>query len=292
MIMQSVHTSVLLQEAVDALKVFKGGRYVDATLGGAGHTQEIIKQGGVVLGLDQDRIALERVSKIGVGSKSLKTVRGNFSDIKKIAQENGFEKVEGILFDLGLSSDQLESSGRGFSFSKNEPLDMRMGEEGVTAEEIVNTFPENELAEIFAKYGEELKAQEIAARITARRKQKPIRSTFELVDTIGGKQVLGSIHPATKVFMALRIAVNDELRVLRKAIRESEKLLKNNGRIAAITFHSLEDRIVKREFIDMQREGLGKVITKKPVYPTALETRKNRRARSAKLRIFEKYEKN
>lgn len=286
--MQTVHTSVLLQEAVDELRVKPGCKYIDATLGGAGHSQEIIRRGGLVLGIDEDRNAIERARTLQISNEKLSLAQGNFSKIKEIAMKNKFEKVSGVIFDLGLSSDQLENSGKGFSFLKNEMLDMRMGENGIKAEEIVNTWSEDELAQIFVKFAEEHDANAIAKRIIEKRKKKPIKSTLELVEAIDKTRVIGKIHPATKVFMALRIAVNDEFGVLKKAIRDSQQLLEDGGRTVVITFHSLEDRIVKREFISMQKEGIGKIVTKKPIFPTALEMKKNRRARSAKLRVFEK----
>lgn len=293
--MSSVHKPVLLQEVIDALRVRPGVQYIDATFGGGGHSLEIIKHGGLVLGIDQDPEAIVRFEQNekfadAKDQNKIRVVKGNFKDIKKIAQENGFENVTGILFDLGLSSDQLDVSGRGFSLRYDEPLDMRMDmNSSMTAEEIINTWSENELYELFIKMGEERNARSIAQKIIKARKEKPITTTKELVAAI--EEVIktrGKIHPATQVFMALRIAVNNELEVLKNGLHQAFDLLEPRGRVAVISFHSLEDRIVKITFKNMEEQGLGTVITKKPVVAAEEEITENKRARSAKLRVFEK----
>lgn len=310
------HIPVLVDEVVDALKIEPGKKYIDATFGGGGHGFEIMKRGGVLLGLDQDPDAVEN-SKIKVVNSelhNLRVVQGNFRDIVQIAQENEFINVKGVLFDLGLSSYQLESSGRGFSFLREEPLDMRMSsipaesgilkqntfssvglgkdaedEKSLTARKIVNEWSEGELYTIFAKFGEEMNARSIANSIIQARKDKEVSTTKELADLIkntiqGGSQ----IHPATKVFQALRIAVNDELGSLERALDQVLKVIDAKGKLVVISFHSLEDRMVKQKLRKFEEEGRGTVITKKPIIPSMEELRSNRKARSAKMRVFEK----
>ncbi len=288
------HISVLLHEAVEALHVEPGKRYIDATLGGGGHTEEILKKGGVVFGIDQDEDALTYVSqRLDKYIKNKKLVLGqaNFEDIKKLAQKNGFEEVDGVLFDLGVSSYQLDSSGRGFSIRNDEVLDMRMNKEGqLSAYDVVNTYPGSALIDIFYKYGEEHNAKGIAQAIVDRRKKEPIRTTKELsglIERLPHKNE--EIHPATRVFQAIRIEVNGELIAVKHGVYDSMSLLSSKGRVAVISFHSLEDRIVKQLFEKARRDGVGEVITKKPVTPTYEESVRNRRSRSAKMRIFEKY---
>lgn len=293
--MSSVHKSVLLQEVIDALIVQPGEHYIDATFGGGGHSLEIIKLGGFVLGIDQDIDAIERFRENNQFTDAEKqnkciVVQGNFKDIQKIAQEQKCKDVAGILFDLGLSSDQLDVSGRGFTFRYDEPLDMRMDrDQSLTAEEIVNTWSEDELYTLFVKMGEEINAREIVTQIVKSRKTNPIQTTGALVKIIESvTRVRGKIHPATRVFMALRIAVNDELNALKMGLEQSIDLLKPKGRIAVISFHSLEDRMVKITFKNREEQGFGTVITKKPVIADEEEIIRNKRARSAKLRVFEK----
>jgi 16S rRNA (cytosine1402-N4)-methyltransferase len=293
--MGSVHKPVLLQEVIESLQVKPGALYIDATFGGGGHSLEILKHGGHILGIDQDPEAIVRFEQNGQFAKAktqkdIQVVKGNFKDIEKIAQENGFEKVAGILFDLGLSSDQLDVSGRGFTLRYDEPLDMRMDmTSSMTAEEIINTWSEDELYELFIKMGEERNARLIAQKIIKVRKESPITTTGKLVIAIEEvTKTRGKIHPATQVFMALRIAVNNELEVLKNGLHQAFNLLEPKGRMAVISFHSLEDRIVKITFKHMEEQGLGKIITKKPLVAGEQETVENRRARSAKLRVFEK----
>ena len=285
--MNSFHVSVLLKEIIEGLRIEEGKKYIDATLGGGGHSFEILKQGGIVLGIDVDQDAIDHV-KLKVKSEKLKVMKGNFRDIDKIAHLNNFEKVSGIIFDLGVSSHQLGKGERGFSFQKEGPLDMRMDHElGVRAMDLLKILTKGELYEIFTKFGEENRAWAVSSRIVSARKMKPIETTKDLVGVIGGSRP-GGIHAATKVFQALRIAVNDELGSLEEALPKAIRLLEKNGRLAVISFHSLEDRIVKRSFISFGNMKLGKIITKKPIVASQDEVEKNRKSRSAKLRIFEK----
>ncbi|MEK7533701.1 MAG: 16S rRNA (cytosine(1402)-N(4))-methyltransferase RsmH [Patescibacteria group bacterium] len=309
--MNSFHESVLLKEIIENLGVEEGKRYIDATLGGGGHAVEILKRGGVVLGIDCDREAIEHIKKI-LREKDIKIlsekkdkalnilvsqypnitlVKGNFRDIDKIAHSHGFEKVAGIIFDLGVSSYQLETAERGFSFQKEGPLDMRMDQDlGISAADLIKILTKGELYELFSKLGEESNARNVSEHIVRARRVKPIETTQELVEIIGEVKPpwrFSSIHPATKIFQALRIAVNDELNALKEALPKGVKLLAQNGRLLVISFQSLEDRIVKQSFIKFSKNGLGKIITKKPIVPNAEEINKNIRARSAKLRVFE-----
>lgn len=286
------HIPVMLSEAVEALKISEGEKYIDATLGGGGHTKEIIRRGGYVLGIDRDQDALDFVSEdqaSNIAENKLRIAKGNFNAIKEIAHRNGFDKVGGVLFDLGVSSYQIDQSGRGFSIKRDEKLDMRMSaENNLSAYEVVNSYPYEGLVEIFYRYGEEHNARPIAEAIVEARKNKHIETTRELaalVEKIPHKSE--AIHPATRVFQAIRIEVNEELGSLKKALEESVSLLSENGRVVVISFHSLEDRIVKQAFERFKREGKGVVVTKKPLIATEQERSANRRARSAKLRIFE-----
>jgi 16S rRNA (cytosine1402-N4)-methyltransferase len=290
----SYHTSVLLKETVDGLNVKKNAIYIDCTLGAGGHTTEIIKRGGVVLGIDVDTDALDYVKenfKSEISENKLKLAQGNFKDIEVIAKKYGYEKINGILFDLGVSSHQLDTAQRGFSFSKDAPLDMRMDKSfGATARDLVNGLNKGELYELFTKLGEEVFAKSISNGIVRARELKPIETTGELAEIVARAYPRGvkKISPATKVFQALRIAVNDELNNLKEALPKSNSLLEKNGRLVVITFHSLEDRIVKDEFLRLEKENLGKIITHKPIIPTDEEAGENRRSRSSKLRIFER----
>lgn len=280
------HTSVLLKETIEALNVTQGGRYIDATIGGGGHTREILDRGGTVLGIDQDRDAIDFLKGEFVsGSENLTLLHGNFSDIKELAKKNGFKKVEGIIFDLGLSSYQIDDSGRGFSIKKDELLDMRMdARTQVSALDIINSWNRDELYEIFTKFGEIRPARAITSAIERARRVKRIETTGELALLIEENvRKEGKIHPATKVFMALRIVVNNELTNLKKGLVESLEILEPKGVLAVISFHSLEDRIVK----NVMRES-GYLNSRKPILPEYEETRKNPRSRSAKLRILTK----
>jgi len=293
--MDEFHKPVLLKETLTYLNVRRNKKYIDATVGGGGHAVEIVKRGGILLGLDVEpdavgavKTRLER-ARLDFDSRS-EARRGNFRDIEKIAKENDFYPVAGILYDLGLSNYQLEQSGRGFSFQKNEPLDMRADPDlEVTAADLVNGLSESELVKLFEKYGEEKYARAVAGAIIRSRWDGPIRTSTELADIV--EQVVREprkTHPATKVFQALRIAVNDELNNLQSSLPQAFGLLEPKGRLVVISFHSLEDRIAKNFFKEMEAKG-GKILTKKPITPTEEEVERNPRARSAKLRAVEKW---
>jgi len=291
--MPTVHHAVLVEEAMVALNVASGGLYVDATLGGATHTEELLKRSapdGRVLSLDVDRKALasaaSRLSSFGdrwIGAES------NFRHLREVATERGFAPADGILFDLGFSSDELADASKGLSFLHDGPLDMRLGpksnEDGLTAADIVNSWPQDDLEKMLMNFGEEKFARKIAEAIVKARKASRIVGTFDLVTIVKHAVPFnyehGRIHPATRTFQALRIAVNDELEALKEGIAQAREILKPGGRIAIITFHSLEDRIVKQAFAgadDLQ------LINKKPLVPTEQEIASNPRSRSAKLR--------
>lgn len=298
---QTVHKSVLLQEVIDSLNIINGGVYVDATLGGAGHAKVICQSGSdiTLIGIDADAEAVSRAKKVleNVSSKVILKVSPNHF-IDEVLSEVDIEKINGCLFDLGMSSDQLETSGRGFSFQKDEPLMMTMKsrlEEGdLTAREILNTWEEKSIADILWGYGEERFARRIAHSIVEARKEKPIETTYDLVeiieDSVPGWYKRRKTHPATKTFQALRITVNNEIENLKVALEKSFKLLGKGGRLSVITFHSLEDRLVKRYFKRLKEEKLGNLITKKPIKPSEEEIKSNPRARSALLRVIEKNE--
>ncbi|HVA96438.1 MAG TPA: 16S rRNA (cytosine(1402)-N(4))-methyltransferase RsmH [Candidatus Acidoferrales bacterium] len=296
--MSDYHTSVLLNETIEELHIIAGAKYIDGTVGGGGHTNEILKRGGRVLGLDVDEDALEfvkkdlslRIEDLRIG-EDLVLAKGNFKDIDTIARENGFESVAGILLDLGVSSHHVDTAERGFSFQKEGPLDMRMDKElHVSAGDLVNALTKNELQDLFTKLGEEPFARSIVTHILDARKTKRIETTLELADII--KKAVPftkkGINPATKVFQALRIAVNDELNSLIEVLPKAVGLLASGGRLAVISFHSLEDRIVKRSFLEFSEKGMGTIVTKKPIVPTDAEVAANSRSRSSKLRVFEK----
>ncbi len=296
--MNNFHTSVLLKEATGLLQVEKGKKYIDATIGGGGHTQELIKRGGIVLGIDFDKDAIAYINKnfkFQISNFKLIPVQGNFKDIDKIAHLKGFDKVSGIIFDLGVSGHQLEEGQRGFSFQKEGPLDMRMDRDlEVKAADLINALTKEELYELFFKLGEERRAWTISDAIIRARRIKPIESTRELasiVEGVYGKDRASAFERENinkRVFQALRIAVNDELNNLKEGLAHAIKLLETNGRLAVISFHSLEDRIVKQKFINFEKINIGKIITKKPIVPSRKEMEKNRRSKNAKLRVFEK----
>lgn len=294
----SYHKSVLLKEAIDQINVKSGQKYIDATLGGGGHTQEILDRGGIVLAIDQDQEAIDFVSenlKPEIQNSKLKLARGNFRNIDKLSHEAGFENVSGILFDLGVSSHQIDTAKRGFSYLNSSPLDMRMDQSlGVKASDLVNALGEKELSELFINLGEEHNARRISKNIVARRKIKSFETTDELVEVLAesyGFRELSDFAKATsgkKVFQALRIAVNDELGSLKEALPKAVNLLGKEGRLVIITFQSLEDRIVKHELTELEKKGIGKILTKKPIVPSSEEQEKNSRSKSSKLRVFEK----
>lgn len=292
--MDEFHKPVLLKEVIEFLNLQKDKKYIDATLGGGGDTFEILKRGGVLLGIDFDPEALEFVKRKwkiearnwNIKEENLTLVKGNFREIGKIAKDIGFEKVSGIIFDLGVSSRHLDKAERGFSFQKSGPLDMRMDPSiRVTAKDLVNGLSKKELYELFTKLGQERRALAISDRIVRARRIKPIETTRELAEIV--EKTYG-IKEEARIFQALRIAVNDEINNLKRALPEVVSLLEKNGRIIVISFHSLEDRVVKDAFREFQQKGLGEIITKKPVEPSITEKKENRRSRSAKLRVFER----
>lgn len=277
------HIPVLYEEVLNLLQVRPGQVYVDATLGGAGHTKGILERGGLVIGLDQDPEAVARARALGL--PGLRVFQQNFRHLKEVLQEAGVSQVAGILADLGVSSFHLEDPKRGFSYQREGPLDMRMGEEGPTAYEVVNTLPLEDLRRILLDLGEEKQAHRIAKAIVERRRKAPIRTTLELAEVV--RQAVGfrkAGHPARKTFQAIRMYVNDELGALEEFLRQAEEVLAPGGRLLVITFHSLEDRVVKR----FLKESSLKVLTKKPITPSPEEVAKNPRSRSAKLRAAEK----
>ena len=302
-----MHYSVLKEELLEGLNIQDGKIYVDATIGYAGDSKEILKQipNGFLYGFDQDKKAVEystsALTKIGNNFKILNT---NFVNMDEMFEKIGIKEVDGIIFDLGFSSPQIDDEKRGFSFMHDGPLDMRMSSEGKSAKDIINEYSENELAEIFFKYGEEKLSRVIAKNI--KKESKNISSTLELVEVIKnatGANYFYKNHPERKIFQALRIEVNEELTVLESILPKAIKRLKKGGRIAVITFHSLEDRIVKNIFkkysdIDPLVKGLKdipeeykpliKLVNKKPILPSEKELEENSRSRSAKLRIIER----
>ena len=294
------HVPVLLKEAVDGLAVKKGGRYVDGTFGRGGHAREIVRRGGEVLGIDRDDAAV-------AAAGDLKVVKGNHGELERIVHGHGWDEVDGVLLDLGVSSPQLDEAGRGFSFLRDGPLDMRMDRSGgVTAADLVNFESAERLEEIFRAWGEEPRARQIAKAILRARDERGMRfeRTLQLADFIGG--LLGrrsGHHPATRVFQALRMEVNDEMGGLKRALEGGMKVLKPGGRFAIITFESLTDRVVKRFFADhvgrmvsLQQGGeewVGEepravAVTRKAVVAGEDEVSLNARSRSAKLRVIEK----
>src|SRR3989344_1716872 len=298
---QSIHKTVLLKETIDGLLARQslgvGGNekllVVDGTFGGGGHSAFICEKfpGTKISAIDQDKSAWSKArNKFESLDCDISFHNANFRDMDKVLQKEKAEKVDGIILDLGLSSDQLENSGRGFSFMKDEPLLMTMKDnpspEDLTAGDIVNTWSEDSLEKIIRGYGEERFARRIAEKIVEARKERPIKTTFDLVKIIGGRP--GKIHPATRTFQAIRIAVNDELGTLSAGLAKGFEALKVGGRMALITFHSLEDRVVKRFYKNKEKEGKATLINKKPIIATNQEIKSNPRSRSAKLRIIEK----
>lgn len=294
------HISVLLNESIDGLDLKQGDIIVDGTLGGGGHTLEIIRRFGKsvkIICLDLDSDAVARAKKLIDTIDSDVTFQTiGFQNIDKALDDLKIKKVDKILLDLGLSSFQLEEGDRGFTFSKNEPLLMTMkrnpGEEDLTAREIVNTWDEETLADIIYGFGEERFSRRIAKAIAEARKEKKIETTFDLSEIIEksvGKFYKGKkINPSTKTFQALRIATNSELSNLEQVIQKGFSRLEVGGRMSIITFHSLEDRIVKKAFIDLKLKGQAEIITKKPIVPSTDEVKLNPRSRSSKLRLLKK----
>ena len=282
------HIPVLQKEVLEYLSPKPNQNFIDCTIGEAGHTLAILEKNkpeGKVLGIEWDIELYKNLSKLTINKLSL--VNDNFVNLKEIVERERFKPVYGIIFDLGMSSWHLEESGRGFSFLRNEPLDMRFGVQNeLTAEEIVNKWKAKDIEKVLEEYGEERFAKRIAKNIVEIRKFKPIETTFQLLDVIK-KAVPGwyqhrKIHFATRTFQALRIAVNDELNNLRKALPQALEILEPGGRIVVISFHSLEDRIVKNFFANQK----FKILTKKPITPSEEEIKINPRSRSAKLRAI------
>ena len=309
--MEFSHKSVLLDECIEALCIRPDGIYLDGTLGGAGHSYEIARRltTGRLIGVDRDAVALEAAQKrLAPFADRVTTVHSNFSELDSILDTLGIAAVDGMLFDLGVSSPQLDDAQRGFSYMADAPLDMRMNkDDALTAYEVVNTWPVEELRRILYEYGEERYAPQIASAIVRRREKSPIETTLELVDVIRSAMPPQALrekqHPAKRSFQAIRIAVNDELGAVSKLMRTAFSRLKPGGRLAVITFHSLEDRIVKSEMQLASRgctcppefpvcvcgkKPLIRVVTRKPIVSGARELEENPRARSAKLRVAEK----
>ncbi|WP_430509400.1 16S rRNA (cytosine(1402)-N(4))-methyltransferase RsmH [Gottfriedia solisilvae] len=306
------HITVLLRETVDSLDIKKDGIYVDCTLGGGGHSEYLLSQlssNGRLIAFDQDETAIRHAKeRLKEYENQLTIVKSNFKHIKEELHHLGIYEVDGILFDLGVSSPQLDVAERGFSFHQDAPLDMRMNQEQtLSAYEVVNDWPYEQLVKIFFRYGEEKFSKQVARKIEELRAKKRIETTFELVeiikDAIPAPARRTGGHPAKRIFQAIRIAVNDELGVFEEALKDAITLIKPSGRISVITFHSLEDRICKTIFKEASSlpplpPGLPiipdefkpklKLITRKPLLPTDEELEANKRARSAKLRVAEK----
>ena len=305
------HVSVLLNECIEGLDIKPDGIYVDGTAGGGGHSFEIASrlEGGRLIAIDRDEAAIEAAGKrlAPLGERAM-VVRSNYSEVKSVCESLGIEGIDGLLLDLGVSSYQLDTAERGFSYNADAPLDMRMDKSApLSAYNVVNEYSEEELKKIIYNYGEERFSPRIAAAIVRKRSEKPIETTGELVDIIKGAIPAaareGGHHPAKRTFQAIRIEVNGELEIIEPTIKNAVDILKPGGRIAIITFHSLEDRIVKQTFADLAsgctcprsfpvcvcgKKPTVKVISKKPILPSAEELEVNPRSRSAKLRIAEK----
>lgn len=304
------HYSVMLSEALEGLNIKEDGIYVDATLGYAGHSSAILKKlkAGHLYAFDQDEEAIkESKSKLAKIGNNFTIIYSNFVNLKNKLKEQNIKKVDGILFDLGLSSPQIDNKDRGFTFMTEAPLDMRMDKSNkLTAEKVVNTYSLEELTNIFYLYGEEKQSKLIAKKIVSYRLDKPIKTTTELVKIIAsavGAKYFNKNHPERQIFQAIRIEVNSELTVLKKVLPDAIDLLNKGGRIAVITFHSLEDRIVKQIFkkeseindlvkglpdIPKEYQPKIKLINKKPIIPSEAEIKENTRSKSAKLRIIER----
>lgn len=303
--MDFVHKSVLFDESVKALNLDGSKVILDGTAGGGGHSREIAKRAGKLIAVDQDPDAIkvlnERLGEFG----NVSIVNDNFSNIKSIIKRLDIAGIDGVLLDLGVSSFQLDTAERGFSFHKDAPLDMRMSKSGLSARDVVNNYSAGELADIIYRYGEEKYARRIADNIVKRREINPIETTFQLVDIIKSslpQKAMRDSHPARKTFQAIRIEVNSELDMLKKTLKDAFECLNSKGRIAVITFHSLEDRIVKEQFSEWTRgctcpkefpvcvcgnKPKGRAF--KPQSPSRQELEENPRARSSRLRVFEKF---
>ena len=305
--MEFKHYSVMLNECIDALAIKPDGIYVDGTVGGAGHSREIAKrlETGRLIALDRDPEAVKTASARLEGLPAA-VVKANYSEIRAVLDSLEVEKVDGILLDLGVSSYQLDNGERGFSYHKDAPLDMRMSSEGMSAKDVVNEYPYEQLAKIIFEYGEEKYARSIALGIVRARESAPIETTFELAEIIKAnvpQKVRREKNPCKKTFQAIRIEVNNELGHLDKALDAAFECLAVGGRMAVITFHSLEDRLVKQRFLSFAkgcicppefpvcvcgRKPRAEIVTRKPVEPSERELEENNRSRSAKLRVIEK----
>ena len=306
--MEFLHTPVLLRETMEGLAIKENGIYVDGTAGGGGHSAEILRHltTGKLISIDQDPDAISALIQKFKKNENAIVIKGNFGNMKDLLELRGVRRVDGVLLDIGVSSHQLDTASRGFSFHEDAKLDMRMSQSGVTAEELVNTLPYEELRRIIAEYGEERFASSIAKGIIAARELAPVTTTLQLAEIVKAnvpQKVRRDGHPARKTFQAIRIAVNDELNVLSRGLKDAFKLLGKGGRLAVITFHSLEDRIVKQQMADWCRgctcpkdfpvcvcgnKPKARLVNKKPVCANETELADNPRARSAKLRICEK----
>ena len=302
------HIPVLLNETVDGLSIKENGIYVDGTAGGGGHSAEILKhlKNGKLISIDQDPDAIRHVTERFKDDPNSIIVKGNFGDMKELLNAREIFCVDGVMLDIGVSSHQLDTSQRGFSFHEDAPLDMRMSQSGDSAADLVNTLEYSELARIINNYGEEKYASSIAKNIVKSREEKPITTTLELAEIIKNsvpQKVRRDTHPARKTFQALRIAVNRELEVLERGLDDAFELLNKGGRLAVITFHSLEDRIVKQKMASWcvgctcpkdfpvcvcGNKPKAKLINRKPIIANADELEHNTRSRSAKLRVCEK----
>ncbi len=304
--MEFVHKSVLFDEAIESLNIDKSKIILDGTAGGGGHSREIAKRAGRLIAVDQDPDAIKVLHERLDSFDNVTIVQNNFSNVKDILKEQGIEKIDGMLLDLGVSSFQLDTAQRGFSYHADAPLDMRMSKSGLSAKDVVNTYSETELADILFRYGEEKFARRIAKNIVLYRQNKEIETTGELVDIIKEsypKAKMRDSHPARKTFQAIRIEVNAELDALEKTLDSALDCLSSGGRLSIITFHSLEDRMVKEKFnswvnpCTCPKEFPVCVCGKKPLgkmpfkfkAPSEAELEKNPRARSSKLRCFEKF---
>ena len=306
--MEFSHIPVLLSETIEGLAVRENGIYVDGTSGGGGHSAAILARlkSGRLISIDQDPDAIQTLTERFKKNENSIVIKGNFADMRELLAQRGLYRVDGVLLDIGVSSHQLDTPARGFSFHEDAPLDMRMSKKGATAAELVNTLPYEELRRILFEYGEEKYAGAIAKGIIAARESKPVQTTLELAEIVKNnvpQKVRRDGHPARKTFQAIRIAVNDELGALRRGLESAFSLLGPGGRLAVITFHSLEDRIVKRQMAQWCQgctcpkdfpvcvcgnTPKARLINKKPVCANETELAINPRARSAKLRICEK----